>query len=107
MYNKTNALIYELIIFLCRFYPLKQKPWIRRILDYCRDDWAVFRAEVAMKEVDKQIEDMQTKWAEEDKEKQKPIYTELPPDGSKAQELLGGEMRLTAPWMLDKHEPSD
>jgi hypothetical protein len=107
MYNKTNALIYELIIFLCRFYPLKQKPWIRRILDYCRDDWAAFRAEVAMKEVDKQIEDMQTKWAEEDKEKQKPIYTELPPDGSKAQELLGGEMRLTAPWMLDKHEPSD
>jgi hypothetical protein len=98
MYNKTNALIYELIIFLCRFYPLKQKPWIRRILDYCRDDWAAFRAEVAMKEVDKQIEDMQTKWAEEDKEKQKPIYTELPPDGSKAQELLGGEMRLTAPW---------
>jgi len=107
MYNKTNALIYELIIFLCRFYPLKQKPWIRRILDYCRDDWAAFRAEVAMKDVDKQIEDMQAKWAEEDKEKQKPTYTELPPDGSKAQELLGGEMRLTAPWMLDKREPSD
>ena len=98
-YNKLNALIYELIIFLCRFYPLKRKPWIRRILDYCRPDWAAFRAEVAMKEVDKQIEDMQVKWAEEDKEKQKPTYLESKPDSSKAQAVLGGEIRLVAPWI--------
>ena len=107
MYNKTNALIYELIIFLCRFYPLKRKPWVRRILAYCRPDWAAFRAEVTMKDVDKQVGSLHAQWAEEEKIKQKPIYTELPPDGSKAQELLGGEMRLTSPWMLDKHEPSD
>ena len=66
-YNKLNALIYELIIFLCRFYPLKRKPWIRRILDYCRPDWAAFRAEVAMKEVDKQVEDLHAQWDEEEK----------------------------------------
>ena len=107
MYNKTNALIYELITFLCRFYPLKQKPWIRRIIDYCRPDWAAFRAEVAMKDVDRQVEDLHAQWAEEEKVTQKPVYSESEPDGSKAQELLGGEMRLTAPWMLDKHEPSD
>lgn len=109
MYNKFNALIYELIVFLCRFYPLKQKPWIRRILDYCRDDWAAFRAEVAIKEVDKQVEELQATWAVEDKKKQEPIYSELPPDGSKAQDLLGGEMRLSAPWTVetsDKTEPS-
>ena len=29
----------------------------------------------------------------------KPRLVELPPDGSKAQELLGGEMRLCAPWV--------
>jgi hypothetical protein len=107
MYNKTNALIYELIMFLCRFYPLKQKAWIRQILDYCRPDWAAFRAEVAMKEVDKQVEDLHAQWEEEEKIKQKPVYSEAKPDGSEAQKLLGGEMRLTAPWMLDKHEPSD
>jgi hypothetical protein len=28
----------------------------------------------------------------------KPIYSEKPPDGSTAQDLLGGEMRLRAPW---------
>jgi len=28
-----------------------------------------------------------------------PTLVERPPDGSKAQELLGGEMRLCAPWV--------
>lgn len=104
MYNKVNALIYELIVFLCRFYPLKQKPWIRRILDYCRPDWAAFRAEVAMRNVDKQVEALHAGWDADEKERQKPLYTETPPDGSKAQELLGGEMRLSAPWISDKSD---
>jgi hypothetical protein len=30
-----------------------------------------------------------------------PRLVEKPPDGSKAQELLGGEMRLCSPWVLD------
>ena len=30
-----------------------------------------------------------------------PRLVERPPDGSKAQELLGGEMRLCAPWVDD------
>ena len=30
-----------------------------------------------------------------------PRLVERPPDGSKAQELLGGEMRLCAPWVPD------
>lgn len=107
MYNKTNALIYELITFLCKFYPLRRKPWIRKILDYCRDDWAAFRAEIEIKRIDKQIEDLHAQWDLEEAEKQKPVYTELKPDGSKAQGLLGGEMRLSAPWTVDKPEPSD
>jgi len=60
-----------------------------------------------MKDVDKQIEDLHAQWNKEEKDKQKPVYTETEPDGSKAQELLGGEMRLTAPWTLDKRELSD
>lgn len=104
MYNKVNALIYELIVFLCRFYPLKQKPWIRRILDYCRPDWAAFRAEVAMRDVDKQVEALHAEWDADEKERQEPLYTETPPDGSKAQELLGGEMRLSVPWISDKSD---
>ena len=57
-----------------------------------------------MKDVDKQIEDLHEAWDEEEKEKQKPVYSELPPDGSKAQELLGGEMRLSAPWTVETRD---
>ena len=31
----------------------------------------------------------------------KPRYVEKPPDGSEAQRLLGGEMRICAPWVDD------
>jgi hypothetical protein len=102
MHNKINALIYELIIFLCRFYPLKQKPWIRRILAYCLDDWAAFRAEVAMKNVDKQVEDLHATWDKEEKAKNPTYqYIEHKPDGSKAQELLGGSMEIKSTWRRD------
>jgi hypothetical protein len=30
-----------------------------------------------------------------------PRYSEKPPDGSYAQSVLGGEMRICAPWVLD------
>jgi hypothetical protein len=107
MYNKFNAFAYELILFLCRFYPLKRNPFIQRILQYCLDDWCAFRAEIVMQEVDEQIADLHAAWDAEQKEKQKPIYSESAPDGSKAQELLGGSMRLSSPWSASKHELSD
>jgi len=31
----------------------------------------------------------------------KPRYSEKPPDGSYAQSVLGGEMRICAPWVVD------
>jgi len=104
MYNKFNAFTYELIIFLCRFYPLKRKPFIQKILDYCLDDWAAFRAEVAMAEVDRQVQATQEGWEKEEKEKLQPIYHESEPDGSTAQTLLGGEIRLRSPWLEKEGE---
>ena len=104
MYNKVNALVYETIIFCCRFYPLKKYFWIRKILEYCLDDWAAFRTEVAMAELDRQIEDLHKAWNKDQLEKQKPIYSEEAPDGSEAQKALGGQMRLRAPWVVEKDE---
>jgi hypothetical protein len=107
-YNKLNALIYELIIFFEKFFPdLIKVKWIRQIKLNCRDDWAEFRTIVAMIELEKEIEKIHEVWKISEEEKQKPIFSELPPDNSKAQELLGGEIRLSAPWMRDKRELSD
>jgi len=37
----------------------------------------------------------------ESNKRYKPKYVEKAPDGSEAQKLLGGEMRICAPWVID------
>ena len=41
------------------------------------------------------------RFIEEANKKYKPKYVEKAPDGSEAQRLLGGEMRICAPWVDD------
>lgn len=56
------------------------------------------------KAVDKALDDVTPKYnliIEEADKKYKPRYSEKPPDGSKAQNLLGGEMRICAAWVPD------
>jgi len=99
-YNRFNALVYELILFIDRFRPgFKNKPWIQKILQNCRDDWAEFRTQIVMADLDKQMKDIHEAWLEDAYYKYlDSFYTEEEPDGSEAQELLGGPMRLSAPW---------
>lgn len=98
-YNILNALIYELIVWLCRFYPLKRKPWIRLVLKNCLADWAAFRAELAIKDVDRQAQKIVKEW--EAQEKPNYEFVEHEPDGSKAQDLLGGAMEIKSTWRRD------
>ena len=99
-YNKFNALMYELILFIDRFRPgFKNKPWIQKILQNCRDDWAEFRTQIVMADLDKQMKDIHEAWLEDAYYKYlDSFYTEEEPDDSEAQRLLGGPMRLSAPW---------
>jgi len=102
-YNRFNALVYELILFIDRFKPgFKNKPWIQKILQNCRDDWAEFRTRVTMAQLEEDIEELHAAWDLEEAEQQKPIYSEEPADDSEAQRLLGGPMRLSASWTFDK-----
>ena len=57
-----------------------------------------------IRDVDKAIRDVTPEYdriIEEADKKYKPRYTEKAPDGSEAQRLLGGEMRICAPWVDD------
>lgn len=51
-----------------------------------------------MEDVDHQINELHQQWDAVEQVEQAPIITEKPPDGSNAQELLGREMRIRAPW---------
>ena len=93
-YNIWVALTYEVIFAICEQYKsLKKYKIIKLILNYCKHDWILWKIESTLISVDKDIEKIQETWKKQ--EKPKTIYSELPPDGSKAQSLLGGEMRIT------------
>lgn len=98
-YNLLNALIYELIIQLCRYYPLKQKQWVRLILKNCLPDWAAFRAELKIKKVDQQGTEILKEWDEKAGPNHEII--EHKPDGSEAQKLLGGTLEIRGKWQRD------
>jgi hypothetical protein len=53
-----------------------------------------------MKSVDRQVEELQEDMEAEHKAKYvDPVVIEHEPDGSKAQELLGGTLEMRAPWL--------
>ena len=102
-YSRKNALVYQLTEFIEKFRPgFINRGWVKKIRDYCREDWADWRTSLVMKELDNQIEDLHVLWKIEEDEKNQPLYSETSPDGSEAQELLGGEMRLTSPWTSER-----
>ena len=53
-----------------------------------------------MKSVDRQVAEIQDTLRYEHEQKYvKPIVIEHKPDGSRAQELLGGTLQIKAPWV--------
>ena len=106
-YNKFNAFIYELILFIDRFSPgFKYRGWVKQIRDYCQDDWSEFRTQVVMQEIDNDIDEIMRAWEEEYPNVTTPIYREEPMNGSEAQELLGGAISLSSSWSPYIDEPS-
>jgi hypothetical protein len=87
-------------------------------MDNCFPDWVEWKTELTMKDVDRQTEDLKQQWRDAENEsirkKVSNIFSESevtthdentgavliehPPDGSKAQDLLGGTMEIKSPW---------
>jgi hypothetical protein len=100
MYNIWNASIYEITNILIDYNrKLELNPWIKAIRLHSFPDWVAWKTERTMGRVDKQIEQLQKEMQiEHDKKYVTPIIREHQPDESKAQQLLGGTLQITAPW---------
>jgi len=99
-YNIWNAVIHELIINALDIWPrLKRNPWIGKILEWTRPDWVLWKVEQTMLDVSKQAEKLAEEWEKEDPAKYE--YIEHEPDGSKAQDLLGGTIGIKSTWRKD------
>lgn len=98
-YRRWAAVTYELLRLLCDYRPtLWHHPLIKSLMDAWRSDWIEWKTEVTMQGVDRQVDELHQQWAIAERVEQAPIITEKASDGSSAQELLGGELRIRAPW---------
>ena len=100
IYNIWNAVAYEVTNLLIDMDPRWEiNKWVMMIRSYCFQDWVEWKTERTMKRVDKQVDDIQQKWEQEDRKTYiEPVTIEHKPDDSKAQQLLGGELQMQAPW---------
>lgn len=92
-YNIWFALCYELVHGVSEYYPkLKEYKLVKIVLNYCKHDWVLWRIESTLASVDRDIDRIKRYWNAQ--EPSKTTYIEHPPDGSKAQELLGGAIEI-------------
>lgn len=80
---------------------LRHRWWVKALLDYTRPDWVEWKTEVTMRDVEQQIVELHQLWDQEHPRQPQPVITEAAPDGSQAQQLLGGELRIRAPWISE------
>ncbi len=97
-YNKFNALVFETLIFLERFYPkIRLNPWVIRAKDNCHPDWTEFRTGIVMAKLEKDFVQLHEEWDIEEKKANAPLYT---------REQNGKVLRITAPWVLNRDSDS-
>lgn len=97
-YNIWAAFLVELIRQLIQYKPdLANNKWLAMIASYLMDDWIEWRTERTMADVDRQAKTIADQWEAE--QPPKAVYSEREPDGSQAQALLGGEMRIKGSWV--------
>jgi hypothetical protein len=124
-YSMLNAIVYDVLWRFCDSYPsLRANKLVQMVMTHCFPDWVLWKTEITMKDVDTQAETLKEQWQKEDNEKvvekvsklfpdakvtthdekTGAVLIEHPPDGSKAQGLLGGTMEIRSPWSLPEDE---
>ena len=100
-YNVWKAIAYEITnLLIAHDARWEASKWVWVIRAHCFPDWVEWKTERTMELVDSEIEKFHEAAEQQEYEQFiKPTITEQPADGSKAQELLGGEIRITAPWV--------
>jgi len=116
-----RALCYEVgVLFLERWPSLATNPWFRRMMNYCRTDWADWKTAKTMKAIDSQSQKLVEEWVEDHrnamsnklakkakemfpKAKVTPVPDAIVPsviiEEEGGETALGGPMRIT--WKLD------
>jgi len=121
-----KALCYQVgLLFIDRIPSLKGNALIRRMMNYCRADWAEWKTTHVMKSVDSQGKQLMNEWVEDHrnamanklakkaqqmypKAKVTPVPDAIVPSviiEEEGDSLLGGPMRIT--WRIDGQIQND
>lgn len=118
-----NALCYELGLWAVSRRPsLAFQPWFKRLMEWCRSDWAEWKTKIVMEKVDEQATILVQQWEAEERESKAnalakearklfpdatitPLPSAIvpsvliekapPANASEAVKALGGELRIT------------
>lgn len=98
---KVGAILVEIIRQIWDRGYYRDNPWLIKCHEYWFDEWVAWRASLEKAPLDEAIQEYHKEAEKIEEDFVTPIYSEKPVDpelqtGEAA--LLGGEMRLTAPW---------
>lgn len=100
-YSLINVFIYILVIKATDLGLISPSNKIAvMIKDYCFEDWAAYKVESTMEDVDRQIKTIQEEALKEAEREIEYRYSE----SKKGETPLGGEMRLSARWSTQDKE---
>ena len=101
-----NGVAYEITNWLIEHDARWTNHWlVKMIRAHCFPDWVAWKTEQTMRNVDRQIVEITKEQEIKDYNTYvKPIVVEHKPDGSKAQELLGGTLQISAPWYVKQQQ---
>jgi hypothetical protein len=99
-YDLWKALLHELLLSLFELKTsLRNNLWLKKISDWTRPDWILWKVEQTMLDVSEQAKKIVEDWEKQEPPKYKVI--EHPPDDSDAQRLLGGTLEIKSNWRKD------
>ncbi|MBM4230261.1 MAG: hypothetical protein FJ184_05850 [Gammaproteobacteria bacterium] len=99
-YNFWCAVIYEIVNAFAQHYKsLRTNKIVKLLLNYCKHDWVLWKVESTLRDLEVQTEKIKKQW--EAQEPPKFSIIEHEPDGSKAQELLGGAIEIKSNFKRD------
>jgi hypothetical protein len=106
-YSKINAMAYQATDFLCF---LNKKfsfnPWILKIRYHCFEDWIEYKAQMTLKSLNIQTEQLHEYWTTTEAKDLEPLFYEFDFDEDSKDTPLGPTMGSTYSFCEDEPETS-
>lgn len=104
-YSIWKAVSYEVTNILIDFdTKWEQNFWVKKVREHCFMHWVEWKTDRTMEQIDREIEDFHSEADYQMQLNIKRKIIEHEPNGSEAQELLGGAIQIKSAWSAHERE---